>query len=72
MIKKCPHCGGEGFLGWNYSYKSRSWFVFVRCDICGAQGKTYTSKEEPEDETSTAAQSAIVAWNMRYKEEVDT
>lgn len=69
MIRRCPHCGGNGYLTSNYSYKSRSWFVYVKCDICGAQGKIYNSTEEPDD-TSTAAQSAIVAWNMRFKEEV--
>lgn len=71
MIKRCPHCGGDGFLEWNYSNRSRSWFVYVKCDICGAQGKIYNSPQEP-DEASPAARSAIVAWNMRYKEDVDT
>ena len=70
-IKRCPHCGGGGFLERNYSYRSRSWFIYVKYEICGAQGKIYNSPQEP-DETSPAAQSAIVAWNMRTKEEVDT
>ena len=46
-IKTCPHCGGTACLNANYSYKTRSYFTFVKCDICGAQGKVYTSEEEP-------------------------
>lgn len=45
--------------------------MYVKCDICGAQGKIYSSQEEP-DETSTSAKSAIMAWNMRYREEVSS
>lgn len=67
MIKGCPHCGGAGYLEWNYSYKARSYFVYVKCEICGAQGKIYNTPEEPDDDTP-ACKSAIVAWNMRTKE----
>ena len=46
-IKTCPHCGGMSWLNSNYSFKSRKYFVFVKCDICGAQGKIYLSPENP-------------------------
>lgn len=65
-IKECPHCGGVAFLNSNYSYKIRSYFVFVKCDVCGAQGKIVHSKENPaEDWGSEECDSAVRAWNMR-------
>lgn len=69
-LKPCPHCGGTACLNANYSYKSRSYFVFVRCDICGAQGKIYNSSQNPEESgwSSAACNDAARAWNMRYKE----
>lgn len=69
-IKKCPHCGGVGYLNSNYSNKYRSYFVFVKCDVCGAQAKTYSSQEEPAevDWNNNACIEAINAWNMRYTE----
>lgn len=66
-IKPCPHCGGTSCLNSSYSYKIRKYFVFVKCDICGAQGKIYLSGNDPnEDEWNNAAcNDAINAWNMR-------
>lgn len=70
-IKPCPHCGGNACLNQNYSYKARSYFVFVKCDICGSQGKIYNSKEEPAaaDWSNTACDNAIEAWNLRTPEQ---
>lgn len=69
-IKLCPHCGGVSYLSSNYSYKTRSYFVFVKCDICGAQGKIYNSDDEPAavEWHNEACNSAVEAWNMRYDE----
>lgn len=69
-IKTCPHCGGTACLNANYSYKARSYFVFVRCDICGAQGKIYNSAEEPAATgwNNAPCNDAIAAWNMRTPE----
>lgn len=55
----------------NYSYKCRSYFVFVKCDICGAQGKIYNSYEEPAkaDWNNPACNDAVTAWNMRFHEQ---
>lgn len=66
-IKPCPHCGGSARLTANYSYKIRAFFVFCKCDICGAQAKIYSCKEDPaaaEWNNDTCAD-AIAAWNMR-------
>lgn len=68
-VKTCPHCGGSACLNAGYSHKARAFFVFVKCDICGAQGKTYSSKEDPAADgwDSSACRDAINAWNMRTR-----
>lgn len=74
IIKTCPHCGGTACLNANYSYKTRTYFVFVKCDICGAQGKITTSQEDPAaDEWNNAAcNTALEAWNLRKGVENET
>ena len=69
-IKPCPHCGGVSYLNSNFSYKTRSYFIFVKCEICGATGKTAGSKENPaaDDWQSDACERAVEAWNMRTYE----
>ena len=69
-VKTCPHCGGGASLNCNYSRKTRSYFVYVRCDICGAQGKTYRSMEDPQAVRwdNMACKDAVKAWNMRTGE----
>lgn len=66
-IKKCPFCGGAACLTRSYSYKTRSYFVYVKCDVCGGQGKIYRSAEDPAEEKweNSACQCARVAWNLR-------
>lgn len=70
-IKPCPHCNGVAYLNANYSYKTRSYFIYVKCDICGATGKTTTSQEDPQGEEwqSEACERAIEAWNLRAYED---
>lgn len=70
-IKTCPHCGGSACLNYSYSYKTRSYFVYVKCDICGATGKTYKSAEDPAANgwNTTACNDAIAAWNLRTAQE---
>ena len=67
FIKTCPHCGGRANLIQNYSRKAGSYFVYVKCDICGAQGKIYNSAEEPAAAgwIIKPCKDAITAWNMR-------
>lgn len=70
QIKGCPHCGGVSWLNAKFSHKTRSYFVFVRCDICGAQGKTYRSTGDPAaaNWNSQPCIDAVRAWNMRTSE----
>ncbi len=70
-IKACPHCGGEAWLHSNYGY--RKYFVFCKCGICGASGKSYSLREAPSDsdwETPECA-AAVMAWNMRTPERAE-
>lgn len=69
-IKRCPHCGGISILCSNYSFRTRSHFVFVKCTMCGSQGKIYSSEEDPEeaDWNNEACLKSIAAWNMRTGE----
>jgi hypothetical protein len=71
-IKRCPFYGGDATLfrtisqgRWQAQYYTR-----VMCDICGSQGKSYRSSDDPADgnwETYECYQ-AICAWNMRTPE----
>lgn len=70
-LKRCPHCGGTACLNSNYSAKARSYFVFVRCDICGSQGKIYSDTDDPARNNwqTAACDDAAAAWNMRTPEQ---
>jgi len=70
VLKNCPHCGGEAELCGNYSTRTRSYFVFVKCNVCGSQGKIYNIPEDPERSGwgNYSCENAVRAWNMRYKE----
>lgn len=69
-VKPCPHCGGSASLSSFYSYRQYFYYVFVKCDICGAQGKTYKSIGKPSQENwnNEACIDALNAWNMRTYE----
>ncbi len=66
-IKPCPFCNGSALLNANYSYRTRTFFVFVKCEICGGQGKAFTDSNDPEHSNwnDSACNSAVDAWNMR-------
>ena len=69
-IKTCPHCGGSASLRTNYNSNREVYYVFVRCDVCGAQGKLFYTKENPQtaEEDTYCNRGAIAAWNMRKGE----
>lgn len=72
-IKPCPHCGGAAYLNSNYSPRLKSYMVYVRCDVCGAQGRIYNDDTEPaaQDWQTEAAYSAVEAWNLRTYHELE-
>ena len=69
-VKTCPHCGGSACLNSTYSRKTNAYYIYVKCDICGAQGKAYRSAEDPQESewTSYTCLDAVNAWNMRTGE----
>lgn len=66
-IEPCPHCGGISYLDSEYNFRYRTYFVYVKCETCGAQGTTYSSKDNPlaVDWDNAACIGAIASWNMR-------
>lgn len=70
-LKPCPHCGGKAYLHGSYAQKLKLWFVNVRCDVCESQGKTFTTKENPENSewSNSECDSAADAWNLRYPQD---
>ena len=72
-LETCPHCGGEATLRANYSGKYCAYMIFVKCDICGAQGKTVKSYDDPRAKAwdNVECWTAINAWNMRKGPDYD-
>ena len=71
-IKACPFCGGDACLHSRYTNKYRCFFVYVKCEICGATAKTVTDHEDPEDKDwrDYACECAVRAWNLRAQERI--
>lgn len=66
VLKPCPHCGGEANLINCDSVKRKRIFVYVKCSVCGAQGKTFTIGRNAEmGENNPANKWAANAWNLR-------
>lgn len=66
-IKTCPHCGGAAWLNQRYSEKHNKYIAFVKCEVCGAQGRVIGCYEEPAaaNWNNSACMEAARAWNMR-------
>lgn len=72
VIDKCPFCGGDATLYCQNGRRGR--FVYVKCDFCLSQGKTYGITngnyihdfEELSQDLSDSSTKAISAWNRRY------
>lgn len=69
-IKRCPHCNGSSELRVNYNEKTNLYFVFVKCDVCGAQSPYTSSYVDPEahDWNTSSCKKVVEAWNLRYHE----
>ena len=48
MLDSCPFCGGTAYLWQNYNQKAGCYFVFVKCDTCNSQGRSFRSETSPE------------------------
>ena len=67
MLDSCPFCGGTAYLWQNYNQKAGCYFVFVKCDTCNSQGRSFRSETSPEgdDWENEASIAAVNAGNMR-------
>ena len=71
--KRCPFCGGKAYVHQNWSDRFETYFVFVKCDVCGGQGGI-TSDPEPPSRYGWKTDSvdrAVAKWNNRVQEESD-
>ena len=67
-IKKCPFCGSDDASLEQRLNRFGNVMVFVKCAMCGAQGKIVDGRREipSEHEWETdACYTAVRAWNMR-------
>lgn len=67
-IKSCPFCGNDAAMLYrNYSHKTRTYFVWMECEVCGAKSKTFASEDDPVDNNweTNGCYRAIAAWNRR-------
>lgn len=66
-LKECPFCGQERASLYRSSGR-RGVFLYVKCEFCGAQAKTYGTHldfDDPDIWDSSAADLAVQAWNTR-------
>lgn len=66
-VKICPFCGGQACLHSIYEREPDLYYVFIRCTICGAEGKKIPSWERPAEceWSNNPCDLASAAWNMR-------
>lgn len=64
-MKTCPFCGGNASL--MRSIGKYKYFIFVKCNMCGAQAKAFVSKDDPAeyDWDTYECEQAVQAWDMR-------
>ena len=67
-LKKCPFCGGEADFYQNYSDGYKKYFVTVKCEMCGAQGKVFSSERKWNPVTFKSAEKT---WNTRTERSND-
>jgi hypothetical protein len=66
-LKKCPFCGGKAESYYRWNDRKKVWYAFAQCTVCYSIGHTYSSEEEP-DEESDIWEKVAEAWNMRAPE----
>ncbi len=64
-IRRCPFCGGRGYVVTSKAKRKELYYTCVKCSICGSKGKTIFSDSDPEKEGAEEKQICIEAWNKR-------
>lgn len=83
-LKPCPFCGCD-VTGCSAKFGRNGWFLFIHCDVCGAESKKFgigKNVDVPDDDDEFwqcgkvihAKEKAYKAWNMRrcFDAEQDT
>lgn len=65
MLKKCPHCGGEARQHIDHNKEMGTSFIYIKCEVCGARGKTTSYKDDDISKILPARQMVAAAWNAR-------
>ena len=67
-IKRCPFCGRSANLMQRYSPNFNAYFLYVECSVCGARGKSSSSKEKVLNnnwQENKYCIRAVESWNNR-------
>lgn len=59
-IKRCPYCGGRGYMEILHDRQLGKIVCFIKCEVCGASGMRI-----PATHNSSEFVRAIACWNMR-------
>ena len=67
--KNCPFCQGKPYLKASYNERMNMTYIFVRCSVCGGQGRAFIHAGYMEDITDAQdkVDLAIKAWDTRPK-----
>ena len=68
-LKRCPHCGGRAQMEVHYIKSRDQYYVYVKCEVCGAQGTLCKTVIDPLNDEGGCFNFAAAAWNMRTNEE---
>ena len=64
-VKRCPFCGSRAYLMVDKAKRAKLYYIHVKCTECGAQGRTYFTKDNPDAGDIEEAEKAVIAWNQR-------
>ena len=72
-LTECPFCGSDNVLFYESKNRSRyykygnGYFVYVKCDTCGAQSRSVWAHEQPSENNwdISATRDVAMLWNAR-------
>ena len=69
-LKHCPFCGSSE-ISFDYRsvgrnrYREDVFITFLKCDICGAQSRTFSFDGNDIEDRNVAEGKSMAAWNRR-------